>query len=148
MANRYSQNILIAETADYYTGGTGKTPQAQKASMDAIIQSVQMTPNGKGIGVFYWEPTWVWNSGVGYKALFQPIAGNWRNVNMLPAMEAFNMYGDITGDGIVNFDDLGDFLQLWLINDCNITAGLDLNGDCEIDFYEFSTMARNWRVNE
>jgi arabinogalactan endo-1,4-beta-galactosidase len=148
MANRYSQDIVIAETADYYTGNSSRTPQSQKATMDAVIQSVQMTPNGKGIGVFYWEPTWVWNSGVGYKALFQPISGNWRNVNMLPAMEAFNMYGDITGDGIVNLDDLGDFFQLWLNNDCNATAGLDLNGDCEIDFYEFSTMARNWRVNE
>ena len=149
MAGRYSKDIIVAEAGDYYTGSPGKTPESQKAFLDGVIQRVQATPNGRGIGVFYWEPTWVWNSGAGYRALFQPISGNWRNVNMLMGMEAFDIYGDITGDDdIVNFEDLHDFFGLWLNDDCSATAGLDLNGDCVISFYEFSTLARNWRVNE
>jgi arabinogalactan endo-1,4-beta-galactosidase len=149
MANRYSQDIVVAEAGEYYGYVSGKTPEGQKAFLDGLIKRVQATPGGKGKGVFYWEPTWVWNSGAGYRALFQPISGNWRNVNMLPAVEAFDIYRDITGnDNIVNLADLHDFFDLWLVNDCVATAGLDLDGDCVIDFYEFSTLARNWRVNE
>jgi len=149
LAGRYSQDILVAEAGEYYTGSTGKTPENQKAYLDGLIQRVQATPGGKGIGVFYWEPTWVWNSGAGYRALFQPISGNWRNVNMLMGMEAFDkIYGDITGNGIVDFEDLHDFCGLWLKDDCAATAGLDLDGDCVITFYEFSALARNWLERE
>jgi arabinogalactan endo-1,4-beta-galactosidase len=90
-AARYSQEIVVAEAGDYYTGSTGKTPESQKAFLEGVIQRVQAAPNGKGTGVFYWEPAWVWNSGVGYRALFQPISGNWQNVDMLMAMEAFDI---------------------------------------------------------
>jgi arabinogalactan endo-1,4-beta-galactosidase len=115
MAGRYSQDIIIAETAEYYTGSTGKTPENQKAFLEELIQRVQATPNGKGRGVCYWEPTWVWNSGVGYKALFEPNPA-WNNVNMLMGMEAFDISGDVTppspptgltatgGAGIVSLD--------------------------------------------
>jgi arabinogalactan endo-1,4-beta-galactosidase len=93
MAENYSQDIVIAETAEDYTGSAGKTPENQKAFLKELIQRVQAAPNGKGRGVFYWEPTWVWNSSVGYKALFEPISGNWKNLNMLMGMEAFNISG-------------------------------------------------------
>jgi len=96
MAENYSQDIIIAETAEYYTNDTwnsitGKTPEGQKAFLKELIQRVQAAPNGKGRGVFYWEPTWVYNSSVGYEALFEPISGNWKNLNMLMGMEAFNI---------------------------------------------------------
>jgi arabinogalactan endo-1,4-beta-galactosidase len=148
MAGRYSQEIVIAEAGDYYTGGAGRTPESQKAYLDGLIQRVQATPGGKGMGVFYWEPTWVSNSGVGWRALFQPY-GSWPNVNMLIGMEAFDkIYGDITGNGIVNFEDLHDFFDLWLEDDCAETAGLDLDGDCIVTFHEFSALAQNWLERE
>ncbi len=53
------------------------------------------------------------------------------------------LYGDFTSDGTVNFDDLIIFSESWLVTDCN-NVGLDWNGDCTIDFYEFSLLARNW----
>lgn len=149
MAGRYSQEIVIAEAGDYYTGSTGKTPESQKVYLDGLIQRIQAVPGGKGIGVFYWEPTWVWNSGVGYRTLFQPISGNWRNVNMLMGTEAFEkIYGDIAGNGIVDFEDLHDFFDLWLEDDCAETAGLDLDGDCIITFHEFAALAQNWLERE
>ena len=113
-ATHYSQDIVVVEAADYYTGQTGKTPESQKAFLEGVIQIVKAAPNGKGIGVFYWEPTWVWYSGVANEALFQPIAGNPKNVNMLMGMEAFN--NDLTppsvptglsataGTGVVSLD--------------------------------------------
>jgi arabinogalactan endo-1,4-beta-galactosidase len=148
MAGRYSQEIVIAEAGDYYTNPG--TPETQEAYLDGLIQRVQATPGGKGIGVFYWEPTWVWNAGnVSQRALFAPISGNWKNVNMLSGMEAFDkIYGDITGNGIVDFEDLHDFFELWLKNDCAATAGLDLDGDCVITFYEFAALAQNWLERE
>jgi arabinogalactan endo-1,4-beta-galactosidase len=142
-------DIVVAEAGDYYTS-SGKTPESQKAYLEGVIQRVQDTPGGKGIGVFYWEPTWVLNAGgVSNRALFAPISGNWRNVNMLMGMEAFDkIYGDITGNGIVDFEDLHDFFELWLEDDCAATAGLDLNADCVITFYEFSALAQNWLERE
>ncbi|MFH1371852.1 MAG: glycosyl hydrolase 53 family protein [Planctomycetota bacterium] len=95
-AARYPHDIVVAEAGDYYTG-SGKTPESQKAYLEGVIQRVQDTPGGKGIGVFYWEPTWVWEAGgVSGRALFEPISGDWSNVNMLMAMEAFDISGDTT----------------------------------------------------
>lgn len=54
------------------------------------------------------------------------------------------LYGDFTEDGVVNLNDLPYFADLWLADDCEQTAGLDLNGDCLINYYEFSVFAENW----
>jgi rhamnogalacturonan endolyase len=53
------------------------------------------------------------------------------------------LYGDFTGDNIVNIDDISEFCKIWLVTDCN-NVGPDLNGDCIINFYEFSLLARDW----
>ena len=56
-----------------------------------------------------------------------------------------DLYGDFTGDGIVNIYDLSEFCETWwLENDCNKTLGVDLNNDCIINFYEYSFFAQNW----
>jgi len=53
--------------------------------------------------------------------------------------------GDLTHDNKVDTNDLHEFCEVWwLENDCDETAGVDLNGDCIINFYEFSLLARNW----
>lgn len=54
------------------------------------------------------------------------------------------LYGDFTGNGIVETNDLPDFLDFWLINDCDETAGVDLDEDCIVNFHEFAVLAENW----
>jgi rhamnogalacturonan endolyase len=51
------------------------------------------------------------------------------------------LYGDLTGDNIVDTDDISEFSKSWLATDCN-NVELDWNGDCIINFYEFSLLAR------
>ena len=53
------------------------------------------------------------------------------------------VYGDFTGDGIVNTDDLSEFIAFWLVTDCN-NVELDWNGDCIINSYEFSLLSQDW----
>jgi hypothetical protein len=54
------------------------------------------------------------------------------------------IYGDFTGNGIVDMNDLADFLYFWLINDCDQTAGADLDENCIVNLCEFSALAENW----
>ena len=54
------------------------------------------------------------------------------------------LYGDITGDKRTDMNDLPLLLPLWLQDNCAATSACDLNGDCLIDFYEFSVFADNW----
>jgi hypothetical protein len=55
------------------------------------------------------------------------------------------LYGDFTGDGIVEMDDIPYFTDFWLENDCNKINELDLDDNCIINFYEFSVLANNWQ---
>lgn len=54
------------------------------------------------------------------------------------------LYGDFTGEGLVDLEDLAAFVLDWLDEGCSLTAGMDLNGDCRIDLYEFSILSQNW----
>jgi hypothetical protein len=54
------------------------------------------------------------------------------------------LYGDFTGDGNVDMADLAELLALWLEDDCSLTVGMDLDGNCVIDLHEFSILAQNW----
>jgi hypothetical protein len=54
------------------------------------------------------------------------------------------LYGDFTDGNIVGMDDLSVFSDFWLASDCNETAGMDLDADCMVDFYEFAFLAGNW----
>jgi exo-poly-alpha-galacturonosidase len=65
----------------------------------------------------------------------------------LPAFAANGLYGDLTDDNMVDMNDLSDFSDLWLEDDCKKVTGIDLNGDCIINFREFSVFANNWRLN-
>ena len=63
------------------------------------------------------------------------------NINWLEFTGGPGLYGDFTGNGIVDVDDLPGFIGYWLQTDC---GDLDLNGDCLINLYEFSELANNW----
>jgi hypothetical protein len=54
------------------------------------------------------------------------------------------LYGDFNSSGRVTIADLAEFAAVWLRNDCVWTSRIDLNGDCVVDFYEFSQFAKNW----
>jgi len=65
-----------------------------------------------------------------------------------PSDEVFSgLYGDFTGNGIVEMNDLPDFLDFWLADDCDETYWLDLDDNCIVNFYEFSVLAQNWLKN-
>ncbi len=53
-------------------------------------------------------------------------------------------YGDFTDSKMVDMNDLSEFVESWLEDDCGESVELDLNGDCIINFYEFSALADNW----
>lgn len=59
---------------------------------------------------------------------------NWLDFTPIP-------YGDFTGNGIVNSDDLPGFFEIWLSSDC---GDLDLNDDCVINLAEFAELAARW----
>jgi len=56
-----------------------------------------------------------------------------------------NPYGDFNGDGVADMNDLPMFFDLWLVTDCGLTPGFDLDSDCTVTFHEFSALASNWR---
>ena len=55
-----------------------------------------------------------------------------------------SIYGDFICNGIVELNDLSAFCGFWPINDCNATAGVDLDEDCIVNFHEFAVLAGNW----
>lgn len=55
------------------------------------------------------------------------------------------IYGDFTGNGVVDMNDLPSFFSFWVADDCNGTVGVDLDEDCIVNFYEFAVLAQNWR---
>jgi oligosaccharide reducing-end xylanase len=55
-----------------------------------------------------------------------------------------DLYGDFVVNGIVDMNDLGYFVGSWTTEDCNDTNGVELNGDCIVNFYEFAVMAESW----
>jgi hypothetical protein len=55
------------------------------------------------------------------------------------------IYGDFTGNGVVDSNDLPFFLGFWPVNDCNKTIGVDVDEDCKVNFNEFAVIGENWR---
>jgi arabinogalactan endo-1,4-beta-galactosidase len=97
LASRYGKPIVVAETAYGFTlaqddsepnifnsslqqaGGYPATAQGQADALRAVINVVKAVPNGRGLGVFYWEPTWTAVSGNGWDPT-NPSSGNgWEN---------------------------------------------------------------------
>jgi hypothetical protein len=54
------------------------------------------------------------------------------------------IYGDFTGNGSPDMNDLSFFFGFWLMNDCTKTIGIDVDDDCNINFVEFAALAENW----
>ncbi|MNM37740.1 Arabinogalactan endo-1,4-beta-galactosidase precursor [compost metagenome] len=110
MATRYGKEVVVAETAYPFTlddadnaggniAGQKETDTAgfpasvanQKLVTEAVMNTVAHVTDGKGLGVFYWEPAWL--SGVGWKT---GDVNGWENQamfdfegNALDSLDAF-----------------------------------------------------------
>ncbi len=58
------------------------------------------------------------------------------------------LYGDFTGNHVVDLDDFSVFSLLWLWEDCVSLDDFDLDDDCTINLAEFIEMANNWLMIE
>jgi arabinogalactan endo-1,4-beta-galactosidase len=117
LAARYGRDVFVAETAYGFTtsqddrepnifnaslasaGGYPASAQGQTDALRAVMDAVAAVPNGRGLGVFYWEPTWTAVAGSGWDPT-NPASGNgWENQALfdyndraLPALSTFAAY--------------------------------------------------------
>ncbi|MCX8038173.1 MAG: glycosyl hydrolase 53 family protein [Candidatus Sumerlaeia bacterium] len=64
MASEYQKDIVLVEVAycwrptEYRTqsGPFPESPEGQRAFLDTVHRAVRATPNGRGAGIFWWEP--------------------------------------------------------------------------------------------
>ncbi len=114
LAGRYHKDLLITETAyaftpednDHYENiitvrqecpGYSFTPEGQAKFLADILAVAHAIPNGRGLGVMWWDATWTAVRGNGWDPA-DPMAGNnWENQALfdfhnraLPAMSLFN----------------------------------------------------------
>ncbi|MBT8228164.1 MAG: arabinogalactan endo-1,4-beta-galactosidase [Dactylosporangium sp.] len=97
LAVRYDKDVLVVEAAYGFTtaendgqeniftaalaeaGGYPATPSGQAQALRDTMAVVAAVPGGRGLGVFYWEPTWTAVPGSGWDPE-DPTSGNgWEN---------------------------------------------------------------------
>ena len=113
ISERYNKDIIVVETAYAFTDqendflpniadssmaipGYPYTPEDQRAMLRDVMAVVRAVPNGRGLGVFYWDATWTAVTGNGWEST-DPSSGNaWENQalfdydeRVLPALEEF-----------------------------------------------------------
>ncbi|WP_340384330.1 arabinogalactan endo-1,4-beta-galactosidase [Streptomyces sp. SS7] len=97
VASRYAKPVFVAETAypfrldsdDSLTNQIDTTGElvsgypasaaGQLAWMNAVANIVEAVPNGRGLGVFYWEATWTAVSGNGWDPADATSGNGWEN---------------------------------------------------------------------
>ena len=93
---RYEKDVIVVETAYAFTDQDNDnfpnivdsgmavpnyplTPEGQRALLRDVMAIVRAVPNGRGLGVFYWDATWTGVEGNGWD-ITNPAAGNaWEN---------------------------------------------------------------------
>ena len=110
---RYERDVIVVETAYPFTDqeddshpnivnssmvipGYPFTPEGQRAMLREIMAIVRAVPNGRGLGIFYWDATWTAVTGNGWDST-DPGSGNaWENQALfdfddrgLPALDEF-----------------------------------------------------------
>jgi arabinogalactan endo-1,4-beta-galactosidase len=95
-AARYGKQVFVAETAYAFTtadndglennftaanvqSGYPATQAGQAASLRDVMNVVEAVPNGRGLGVFYWEPTWTAVAGNGWDPADAGSKNAWEN---------------------------------------------------------------------
>ncbi|MGW7131443.1 glycoside hydrolase family 53 protein [Streptomyces bobili] len=96
-AARYGKPVFVAETAYPFrldsddsfeniidlsselVAGYPATPAGQLAWMNSVASIVEAVPNGRGLGVFYWEATWTAVNGNGWDPADAASGNGWEN---------------------------------------------------------------------
>ena len=86
ISGRYDKDVVVVETAYAFTladgdgypnifgaeqqaaGGYPATVAGQANFLRDLREVVQNVPGGRGLGVFYWEPTWIPVAGAGWRS--------------------------------------------------------------------------------
>jgi arabinogalactan endo-1,4-beta-galactosidase len=114
LAARYNKDVLVAETGYGFTlaaddaepnifnsslqqaGGYPASAQGQSDALRAVYDAVRAVPNNRGLGVFYWEPTWTAVPGGGWDPTNPSSGDGWENQALfdysdraLPALAVF-----------------------------------------------------------
>jgi len=92
MAREYKKDIIVVEAAynwkpaEYIKrpGPFPETPEGQKQFLEEVNRVVQETPDGRGKGVFWWEPAVI--GPLGSRGFFDEAG------NALPVMTTFDKY--------------------------------------------------------
>jgi arabinogalactan endo-1,4-beta-galactosidase len=97
MASRYARPVVVAETAypftlsnadsegnsigssSQLTAGYPATEAGQRTNFLAVINALKAVPNGRGLGYFYWEPTWTAIAGNGWDPTNPGSGDGWDN---------------------------------------------------------------------
>jgi arabinogalactan endo-1,4-beta-galactosidase len=110
---RYDKDVIVVETAYAFTDqeddflenianssmvipGYPFTPEGQRDMLRDVMAIVRSVPNGRGLGVFWWDATWTAVPGNGWDST-DPASGNaWENQalfdyddRVLPALDEF-----------------------------------------------------------
>jgi arabinogalactan endo-1,4-beta-galactosidase len=88
----YQKDIIVVEAAYNWKSAEYKnklapfpeTPQGQKEFLEEVNRVVQSTPNGRGMGVFWWEPAVT--GGLASRGFFDD------NFNALPVLTVFDRF--------------------------------------------------------
>lgn len=95
-ASRYGKQVFVAETAYAFTtadkdglennftsanvqSGYPATQAGQAANLRDVMSIVEAVPNGRGLGVFYWEPAWTAVTGNGWDPADSTSKNAWEN---------------------------------------------------------------------
>ena len=96
ISDRYQKDVIVVETAYAFTDqeddfhpniasremaipGYPLTPEGQRAMLRDVMTIVRAVPDGRGLGVFYWDATWTAVTGNGWDST-DPQSGNaWEN---------------------------------------------------------------------
>jgi arabinogalactan endo-1,4-beta-galactosidase len=117
LSARYGRDVIVAETAYGFTtaeddhepqifnaslaatAGIPASPAGQVTAFRRVCDVVTGVPNARGIGVFYWEPTWTAVRGAGWDPANPASGDGWENQawfdfndRALPALQVYNSY--------------------------------------------------------
>ena len=98
LAAKFGKPVFVAETAYPFTlasndptaslsfstaseldPGYPATPAGQAANFRDVLSVIQAVPNGRGLGAFYWEPTWTVVKGNGWDPTNPSSGDGWEN---------------------------------------------------------------------
>jgi len=113
LAGRYNKDILVVETAYAFTDEDNDnyenvirlseeqpdypfTPEGQAKMLAGVMDVVRTVPNGRGLGVMWWDATWTAVPGNGWDPFHPEYGNNWENQALfdfdnraLPALSLF-----------------------------------------------------------